>query len=104
RGQRRPSGGRDEHARPRGCDERVGALQQDDAAVPIRRTANGLEAMSIHPIRRLSEQTPQLAGMRGEHTRSRPLPGLELEEGVCVDHRGELYLREQSAYERTLLV
>ena len=41
-------------------------------------------------LRLLAEQPCELAFVRRQHTRRGPLPGLELEERVCIDDGGQL--------------
>ena len=54
-------------------------------------------------LRLAPEQARELALVRGEDARRRPLAGLELEQRVGVDHRRQLHLREQAADERLRL-
>ena len=55
-------------------------------------------------LRLASEQARELALVRGEDARRRPLARLELEERVGVDDRRQLDLREQPADERLRLI
>ena len=70
----------DEDAAARARDERVGALQEADAAEPRRRATHCLEAVLVDPRRLLTEQAAQLARMRRHHDRRPPVARLEVEQ------------------------
>ena len=88
----------------RRADQRVGALEQDDARKALDRSAQSLEPVGVDPHRVLADQPRELACVRGEHARPGPLGGFELEQRICIDDRGHVELREQTAHERALLV
>ena len=78
-------------------DERVGALEQHDAAEPLACLENAGETMRGDLLRLLAEQPCELALVRCQDARRRPLPGLELEERVCIDDGGQLGLGEHAS-------
>ena len=90
----------DEDARSRRCDQRAGALEQDDAAEALDRAAHGLEPVRVHPRRLLADQPAQLAGVRRQDARRGPLGRLERPERVAVDHGRQLRLGEHAPHER----
>ena len=81
-------------------DQRPGALEQDDAAEPVDRAAHGREPVRVDPGGLLADQPAELAGMRSQHARRGPLLGLERQERIAVDDRGQLRLREHPPHER----
>ena len=83
----------------RRADERVRALQQHDAAVPLDRPSQRLEPVRVHPRRLLADQPAELAGVRRQHGRRLAVERLQLVEGVRVDDRGDVR-REERAHER----
>ena len=75
----------------RGRDERVGALEQDDAPALLRRPPHRLEPVCAHPLGRLAEQPAHLALVRRQHGRRGPAAqrlqvAVEREQAVGVDH------------------
>ena len=77
----------DEHALAGRGDERVGSLQEADAAEALRRLLHRLEPVRVDPGRLAAEQPAELARVRSQHRRRGPLERLEPEEPVGVDDR-----------------
>ena len=96
RERRRPEVAHD-HVPPGRGDDRVGALEQDDRGVSLRRIADGFEPVRVDPLRVAVEQPSELARMRREYRRSRASDRLELEERIGVDYGGKVDLLEQCA-------
>src|SRR5205823_7194150 len=70
--------GADPDARAGLSDQRVGTLQQADAAELLRSPPRGFDPMRCDPARRLAEQARELALVRREDRRCRALERLEL--------------------------
>src|SRR5581483_10668742 len=78
-------------------DERVLALEDDDAAEALRRLPDRCETVRGDLLRVAPEQAPELALVWREDARRRPPARLELEERVGVDDRGHFDLGEDAA-------
>ena len=77
--------------------ERVGSLEQHHAPEPLACLENAGETMRSDLFRLLAEQPCELAFVRCQDTWRGPLPGLELEERVCIDDGGEPGLGEHAS-------
>ena len=85
-------------------DYRVGALEQRHRRETIGALTRGGQAVLVHPGGVLAEQARQLAGVRCQHDRRRPFPGLEPEQGIGVHDRRQRRLLEQLAHESLRLL
>ena len=94
----------DEDVFPGSGHERVRPLEQADAAELRRRCSHRFEPVRVHLRRVASEQPAELAGVRRQHRRRRPLERLQPVEAVGVDHGRQVGLLEQPTDERPAIV